>query len=122
MDSMKLEKFWEELGQVLEKFENVIIIFLLGVMNSRVGSTGIEGVAGKFGVDGVNENGQYLVDICAVKGLFLTNTFFQHKMIHRYTWARGNERSLINYTDAPRRSQPYSSRIRIWIRFAFIHG
>ncbi len=25
------------------------------------------------------------------------NTFFQHKMIHRYTWARGDDRSLIDY-------------------------
>ncbi len=47
-------------------------------------------------MEGVNENGQYLVDICAERGLFLLNTF-QHKMIHRYTWARGNERSLIDY-------------------------
>ncbi len=30
--------------------------------------------------------------------MFLSNTFFQHKMIHRYTWARGNERSLMDYT------------------------
>ncbi len=37
------------------------------------------------------------VDICGETGLFLSNTFFQHKMIHRYTWARGNERSLIDY-------------------------
>ncbi len=36
-------------------------------------------------------------DICAERGLFLSNTFFQQKMIHRYTWARGNERSLIDY-------------------------
>ncbi len=40
-------------------------------------------------------NGQYLVDICAERKLFLANTF-QHKMIHRYTWAKGNERSLID--------------------------
>ncbi len=57
----------------------------------------IERVVGKYGVEGVNENGQYLVDIHAEMGLFLSNTFFQHKMIHRYTWARGNERSLIDY-------------------------
>ncbi len=25
------------------------------------------------------------------------NTLFQHKMIHRYTWARGNERIFIDY-------------------------
>ncbi len=38
-----------------------------------------------------------LVDISAERGLFLSNTFFQHKMIHRYTWARGNERSLTDH-------------------------
>ncbi len=45
----------------------------------------------------INENGQYHVDICAERGLFLSNTSFQYKMIHRYTWARGNDRSLIDY-------------------------
>ncbi len=45
----------------------------------------------------MNGNGHCLVDICAERGLFLTNTFFQHKMIHRYMWVRGNERSLIDY-------------------------
>ncbi len=37
------------------------------------------------------------MDICAERGLFLLNTSFRHKMIHRYTWARGNDRSLIDY-------------------------
>ncbi len=55
------------------------------------------GVVGGWGVEGVNENGEHLVDICAERGLFLSNTFFQHKMIHRYKWARGNERSMIDY-------------------------
>ncbi len=52
---------------------------------------------GRYDVEGVNENGQHLVNICAEVGLFLSNTFFQHKMIHRYTWTRGDERSLIDY-------------------------
>ncbi len=54
-------------------------------------------------MEGVNENGQHLVDICAERGLFLANTFFQHKMIHRYTWARGDERSLIDYKSVDNR-------------------
>ncbi len=94
---MKLEKFWEDLGQLLKKFENVRRVFVLGDMNVRVGSTEIGGVVGKYDVEGVNENGQHLVNICAERGLFFLNTFFQHKMIHRYTWARGGERSLIDY-------------------------
>ncbi len=94
---MKLEKFWEDLGQLLKKFENVRRVFLLGDMNTRVGSTEIGEVVGKYGVDRVNGNGQYLVDIGTERGLFLSNTFFQHKRIYRYTWARGNERSLNDY-------------------------
>ncbi len=92
---MKLEKFGEDLGQLLKKFGNVRRVFLLGDMNARVGSTEIGGVVGKYGVEGVNENGQYLVGIYAERGLFFSNTF-QHKMIHTYTWARGNESSLID--------------------------
>ncbi len=51
---MKLEKFWEDLGQLLKKFENVRRVFLLGDMNVRVGSTEIGGVVGRYGVEGVN--------------------------------------------------------------------
>ncbi len=39
----------------------------------------------------------YIFTLGAERGLFLSNTFFQHKMIHRYTWARGDKRSLIDY-------------------------
>ncbi len=57
-------------------------------------------MVGKWGVDGMNENGEHLVDVCAERGLF-ANTFFQHRMVHRYTWRRMDERdeqkSLIDY-------------------------
>ncbi len=66
-------------------------------MNARVRSTESGRVVGKFGVFGVNDSGQYFVDTCDERGLFPAYTFFQHKMIHRYTWARGNERNLIDY-------------------------
>ncbi len=52
---IKLEKFWEDTGHLLKNFENVRI-FLLGYRNTRVGSTEIEGVVGKYGLEGVNEN------------------------------------------------------------------
>ncbi len=49
----------------------------------------------------MNENGEDLVDVCAERGLFLANTFFQHKMIHRYKWRRredrGEQKSMIDY-------------------------
>ena len=58
-------------------------------------------IVGKWGVPGVNENGECLVDLCSERGLFLSNTYFEHKLIHRYTWRRvgGNEeqKGLIDY-------------------------
>ncbi len=70
-------------------------------MNGRVGSSELAGVVGKWGVEGVNENGKHLVDVCAERELFLVYTFFQHKMIHRYTWRKRDDRreqkSLIDY-------------------------
>ncbi len=59
------------------------------------------GIVGKWRVEGVNENGEDLVNVCAERGLFLAITFFQHKMVCRYTWRRrddrGNQKSLIDY-------------------------
>ncbi len=56
-------------------------------MNGRVGNSELAGVMGKSGVEGVNENDEHLVDVCAERGLFLSDTF-QHKMIYWYTWKR----------------------------------
>lgn len=44
---------------------------MFGDMNAKVGSVEIGCVFGKWGVDGVNENGQNLVDVYARKGLYL---------------------------------------------------
>ncbi len=54
------------------------------------------GVVEKWEVEGVNENGEHLVDVCSERGLFLANTF-QHKMIH--------QKSLIDYTAVDERLQ-----------------
>ncbi len=59
---VKMEKFWEDLGQLLKKFENIRRIFLLGDINARVGGREIGGVVGGYGLKGVDENGQHLND------------------------------------------------------------
>ncbi len=41
------------------------------------------------------------MDICAEKGVVLGDTFFQYKLIHRYTWRTrsesGKQKSIIDY-------------------------
>ena len=102
----EMMKFWNDLNECIKCFEIGRRVIVMGDMNARVGDESVEEVVGKWGVPGRNENGEWLVDVCAERGLFLANTFFQHKMIHRYTWRRGREdeqKGLIDYMAVDKR-------------------
>ncbi len=96
-----MKEFWDEVNDCMRMFEKGRRILVFGDMNGRVGNSELAGVVGKWGVEEANENGEHLVDVCAERGLFLANTFFQHKMIHWYMWRRREdgeeEKSLIYY-------------------------
>ncbi len=97
----EMRKFWNDVNECLRSFERGSRMVLMDDMNERVGRNEIAGVVRKWDVDGINENGKHLVDVCAERGLSLGNTFFQHRLVHRYTWIRMDERdeqkSLTDY-------------------------
>ncbi|XP_050668170.1 craniofacial development protein 2-like [Leptidea sinapis] len=84
------EEFWEQTREVLLLRKLNERIVMLGDFNARVGvkRDGYENVLGTFGDKSVNDNGVYLLDICVEMGLSVMNTWFQHKMIHMYTWQK----------------------------------
>ena len=43
------------------------------------------GITGAFGVPGENYNGRTVVELCAKKGLYVGNTYFEHKSLHSCT-------------------------------------
>ena len=90
----EMEKFWNELNDCINGFEEGRKVIVMGDMNAKVGDECVEDVVGKWGVPGWNENGEWLVDICAERGSFLANTFYPHKMIHRCTW-RADHKGLM---------------------------
>ena len=93
------EVFWESLNECLSGFRENERIIVMGDMNAKVGDREREGVIGKFGVPGVNENGERLVEVCAERRMIVGNTWFQKKLIQKYTreGEAGQERSLIDY-------------------------
>ena len=98
----EMEDFWKKLNECVRKFDERERVIVLGDMNARVGDVGLGEVVGRFGVPGTNGNGEYLVDFCAERRLFLANTFFEHRMIHRYSWKRvdysgSEQKALIDY-------------------------
>ena len=76
-------------------------LVVMGDLNARVGdNVKVWGeVIGKQWVAVENGNGMRLLQFCAENDLVVTNTWFQHKDIHKFTWERRgrNQRSIIDY-------------------------
>lgn len=58
----------------------------MGDFNAKVGqnNTGYKGVMGKYGNGIMNENGEYLAEVCGNNNLVMGGTLFPHKEIHSY--------------------------------------
>lgn len=83
------ERFYSDLQNTIDKVPPDDILLLNGDFNARVGThdSGIwKHVIGKYNMPERNEQGERLLEFCAINGLSITNTFFQHKSIHQGTW------------------------------------
>ena len=93
------DKFWEELTLVVENCKGKT--FITGDLNGRTGTRDntTPDVIGKFGEQTRNNNGARIIDFCVLNNYIITNTFYQHKEIHKFTRVEvsRNEKSIIDY-------------------------
>ena len=76
----EVERFCEDLQDLLELTPQKDVLFIIGDWNAKVGSQEIPTVTGKFGLGVKNEAGQRLTEICQENTLVIANTLFQqHK-------------------------------------------
>ena len=79
-EETEVEQFYEDLQDLLELTPKKDVLFIIGNLNAKVGSQGIPGVTGKFGLGVQNEAGQRLIEFCQENTLVVANTLFQqHK-------------------------------------------
>ena len=79
-EEAKVERFYEDLQDLLELTPKKYVLFIIGDWNAKVGSQETPGVTGKFGLGTRNEAGQRLIEFCQENALVITNTLFQqHK-------------------------------------------
>ena len=81
-----VERFYENLQDLLELTPEKDVLFITGDWNAKVGSQEILGVTGKFGLAIQNEAGQRLTEVCQENTLVIANTFFQQHKRRLYTW------------------------------------
>ena len=79
-EEAEVERFYEDLQDLLELTPKKDVLFIIGDLNAKVGSQETPGVTGKFGLGVQNEAEQRLIEFCQENALVITNTLFQqHK-------------------------------------------
>ena len=82
-EEAKVERFYEDLHDLLELTPKKDVLFIIGDWNAKVGSQGTPGVTGKFGLGIRNEAGQRLIEFSQENALVIKNTLFQkHKRLY----------------------------------------
>ena len=82
----EVERFYEDLQELLELTPKKDVIFIIGDWNAKVGSQETPGVTGKFGLGLKNEAGQRLIESCQENALVIANILFQQHKRRLYTW------------------------------------
>ena len=98
-EGAEVERFYEDLQDLLELTPKKDILFIIGEWNAKVGSQETPGVTGKFALGIQNEAGQRLVEFCQENALVIANTLFQQHKRRLYTWTSpdGQHQYQIDY-------------------------
>ena len=84
-EEAEVERFYEDLQDLLELTPKKDILFIIEDWNAKVGSQETPGVTGKFGLGMRNEAGQRLIEFCQENTLVIANTLFQQHKRRLYT-------------------------------------
>ena len=98
-EESEVERFYEDLQDLLELTLKKDVLFIIGNWDVKVGSQEIPGVTGKFGLGIQNEAGQRLIEFHQENALVIANTLFQQHKRRLYTWTSpdGQHGNQIDY-------------------------
>ena len=68
-EEAEVERFYEDLQDLLELMPKRDVLFIIGDGNTKVGSQELPGITGKFGLGVQNEAGQRLIEFCQENAL-----------------------------------------------------
>jgi exonuclease III len=91
------EEFYNELQLVIDKTPKKENIITAGDFNGRTGNQPIPECIGQNRECVINYSGTALRDFSAFNKLKITNSFYRHKNMHKFTWEARGSRSIIDY-------------------------
>ena len=98
-EEAEVERFYEDLQDLLELTPKKDVLFIIGDWNAKVGSQETSGVTGKSGLGIQNEAGQRLTEFCQENALVIANTLLQQHKRRLYTWTSpdGQNQDQVDY-------------------------
>ena len=98
-EEAEVERFYEDLQDLLELTPKKDVLFIIGDWNAKVGSQETPGVTGRSGLGIWNEAGQRLTEFFQENTLVIANTLFQQHKRRLYTWTSpdGQHQNQIDY-------------------------
>ena len=84
-EEAEVERFYEDLQDLLELTPPKAVFFIIGDWNAKVGSQETPGVTSKFGLGMRNEAEQRLIEFCQENSLLIANTLYQQHKRWLYT-------------------------------------
>ena len=109
-EEAEVERFYEDLQDLLELKPKKDVLFIIGDWNAKVGSQEIPGVTSKFGLGVQNKAGQRLIEFCQENVLAIANILFPQHKRRLYTWT-SPDGQYQNHTDYILCSQRWKSSI-----------
>ena len=116
-EEAEVERFYEDLQDLLELTPKKDVLFIIGDWNAKVGNQETPGVTSKFCLGVRNEAGQRLIEFCQENALVIANILFQQHEKGLYTWTSqgGQYRDQIDYIFAAKDGKVlYSQRKQDW--------
>ncbi|CAF5075163.1 unnamed protein product [Rotaria magnacalcarata] len=116
------DKFYSDLQDTINNVSTNDMLIIMGDLNARVGGNQQQPASinsvGPFTVDVENENGARLVDWCEINNIVVSNTFFQHKLLHQTSWMHlGNKIwHMIDYTLVNKKFRSSVEDVRMYRR------
>ena len=85
-EEAEVERFYEDLQDILELIPKKDVLFILGDWNAKVGSQELLGVTGKFGLGIQNKAGQRVTRVLPKERTGHSKYLFQQHKRRLYTW------------------------------------
>ena len=85
-EEAEVERFYEDLQDLLELTPKKDVLFIIEDWNAKVRSQETPGVTSKFGLGIRNEAGQRLIEFRQENALGIANTLFQQHKRRLYIW------------------------------------